>query len=75
MFLIIDDWYNSVSLGRWLLLRGINFVGTLRVNQSGIPREQLFPKTGRQVRDRGEMAMFESSTQERIILFTTTSKT
>jgi hypothetical protein len=65
--LFIDNWYNSVSLGRWLLSRGINFVGTLRVNRSGIPREQLFPKTGRQVRNRGEMAMFRKEFPEGVL--------
>jgi hypothetical protein len=53
--LYLDNWYTSMAVAVMLWVWGIYVVGTVRVNKKGIPKEAIFPKSGRGKRGRGEM--------------------
>lgn len=51
-----DNWFSSCKLVQRLQEgKGIGYVGTIRTNRQGFPREAVFPKTGAGVRARGSM--------------------
>ena len=55
--LATDNWFSSMDVLRLLCLkRGINFVGTFRVNKQGIPKDGIFTKSGpNKANGRGDM--------------------
>jgi hypothetical protein len=53
--LYTDNWYTSIGLCDMLHNWGIHLVGTIKVNKLGLPKEGIFPKTGRGRRQRGDM--------------------
>jgi hypothetical protein len=53
--LYLDNWYTSLSVVRLMLSMGIHCVGTVRTNKAGLPKEAVFPKSGRGKRARGDM--------------------
>lgn len=53
--LFTDNWYTSIELASALLLLGIIICGTIKSNRKGLPKEGIFPKTGRNVQLRGTM--------------------
>jgi hypothetical protein len=53
--LYLDNWYTSISVVRLVQMMGIHCVGTVRTNKSGLPKEAVFPKSGRGKRARGDM--------------------
>lgn len=53
--LFTDNWYSSVQLAQKLLIANTNFVGTLRKNRKGIPKQLVATKL-----KRGEMAVTQN---------------
>jgi hypothetical protein len=50
-----DNWYTSIAVLLFLASIGCAFIGTVKVNKSGLPPAGIFPKTGRGRKRRGEM--------------------
>jgi hypothetical protein len=69
--LYLDNWYTSVAVAVMLWVWGIYVVGTVRVNKKGIPKEAIFPKSGRGKRGRGEMVCMSKPLDDRGALYFT----
>ena len=44
--LSIDNWYSSMGIAKWLLEKGIEFCGTLRLNRKGVHMGWRYRNTG-----------------------------
>jgi len=51
-----DNWYTSITLALKLLPQGIFLFGTSKSNKAGIPKEEVFTKTGAGKKERGVMS-------------------
>lgn len=51
----VDNWYTSVELVLALMDRDFHFCGTIKRNKTKIPKSALFPKTGAEKKNRGEI--------------------
>jgi hypothetical protein len=57
-----DNWYTSIELALGLLVFGMVYLcGTIKANRKGIPKEGLFPKTGRDMKARGYMQSYRAT--------------
>ena len=56
-----DNWYTSISVLLFLASIGCAFVGTIKVNKSGLPTVGIFPKTGRGKKRRGDMKAMKAN--------------
>ena len=69
--LATDNWYTSIALFVMLLIWGINSVGTIKTNRSGLPKQHLLPYKGKNVKPRGYMHQFRKKvTDNKFIYFT-----
>ena len=54
--LCVDNWYNQLLVAKYVRSIGMHSTGTIKTNKRGLPKEMLFKKTGRQKKNRGDMA-------------------
>ena len=55
--LFTDNWYTSLKLFLMCMIMCIALIGTVKTNSAGLPKEFLFPKTGKGQKERGELLM------------------
>lgn len=57
-----DNWYTSFEKAEYLMnTYGINLIGTIKTNRSGISKSKIFPEKGRNKRERREMSMSKTT--------------
>jgi hypothetical protein len=59
--LSLDNWYTSMDAAKVVKEKGMDLVGTIRVNKKGIPKKGIFKKTGKDKKRRGESKCYEAS--------------
>jgi hypothetical protein len=64
--LYIDNWYTGLEVVEICRKWGIHVTGTVRINKKHLPKEALFPKTGRNVHRRGDMRMLVANLHDSI---------
>ena len=42
MCLFIDNWYSSFPIAKWLVEKGFEFCGRIRLNRKGVPKPHAF---------------------------------
>jgi hypothetical protein len=56
--LIADNYYSSLAVVDIVKSRGMEYIGTVRSNRQGLPKDAAFAKEGAQVKKRGTMVSY-----------------
>ena len=56
-----DNWFTSLEWIRLLIESGNGGGGTAKVNRKGVPAEAIFPKSGPNKMDRGDMKLMRAA--------------
>lgn len=65
-----DNWYTSLPVAEHCRSIGVHLNGTIKTNKKGLPKEGIFPKTGRGKKERGTIKVMKAERGQNTFYFT-----